>query len=180
VSGTQVTYVYNVGNIIVPSAPYQGGPGGQGEPIIPATPSSQTTNSAATGTLAGSQTLDVSLYTLRLGPSFYWDLSDQFAMSLSAGPAFGVVNGEYKFNETISVTSSGIRANNTGSINATDLVWGGYVNAMFMYHTKENADIYIGAQYMPMTDATISGGGRECQLQLGGQVYLSIGVNWAF
>jgi hypothetical protein len=33
---------------------------------------------------------------------------------------------------------------------------------------------------MPMTDATISGGGRECRLNLGGQVYFSIGVNWAF
>jgi hypothetical protein len=35
VQARQYSYVYSVGDIVMPGAPYQGGPGGQGEPIIP-------------------------------------------------------------------------------------------------------------------------------------------------
>jgi hypothetical protein len=45
---------------------------------------------------------------------------------------------------------------------------------------QDSADIYIGAQYMPMGNATISGGGRSGRLNLGGQLYFSIGINWPF
>jgi hypothetical protein len=31
-----------------------------------------------------------------------------------------------------------------------------------------------------MSDATISGGGRQGQLDLEGQVYISAGINWPF
>ena len=176
----QGTYFFNVGNplnIPLPPAPYRGGPSGTGHPI-PDTYSSST-NETYDAMVSGSHTLDVSLYAIRFGPSMYWDLTEHLAMSLGAGPAVGVVNGEYRYDETISATS-GITAHNRGSIGATDFVWGGYVNATLMYHTSENADIYIGAQFMPMTDATVGSGGRSCDLKLGGQVYLSVGINWAF
>jgi hypothetical protein len=178
VTANQFAYTYNVGNIVVPGAPYQGGPSGQGEPLIPGTWSKSQQLNPISGMVNGTRTLDVSLYTMRFGPSFYWDLTQRYSMSLGAGPAFGVVNGDYKFDET--VNGNGFSVHNTGTISATELTWGGYVNATLMYHTSENADIYIGAQFMPMTDATISGGGRECQLNLGGQLYFSIGINWAF
>ena len=58
--------------------------------------------------------------------------------------------------------------------------FGGYVNATFMYHVTDDADIYLGAQYMPMENADFSGGGRQAQLNLGGQVYISAGINWPF
>jgi hypothetical protein len=44
----------------------------------------------------------------------------------------------------------------------------------------ENADIYIGAQYMPMANVDFNGNGRQSQLELGGQLYLSVGINWPF
>jgi hypothetical protein len=178
VTGTQVSYVYNVGDIIVPGAPYQGGPSGEGEPIIPIALPPPSGPQTTSGKVTGSRTLDVMLYTLRLGPSFYWDLTDHLGISLGAGPAVGVVSGNYKFDET--VTANGISARNQGQIGETDLVYGGYVNAALMYHVVDNGDIYIGAQYMPMSDATISGGGREGRLNLGGQLYFSIGVSWPF
>jgi hypothetical protein len=175
---TQKIYTFNTGGIIVPTAPYQGGPSGQGEPIIPGAipPPSGETN--YTGTVSGSHSLDVMLYTLRFGPSFYWDLTDHLGLSLGAGPAVGVVSGNYKFDETI--TANGVSARNTGQIGGTDLVFGGYANAAVMYHVVNNGDIYIGAQYMPMGDATISGGGREGRLNLGGQLYFSVGISWPF
>jgi hypothetical protein len=54
------------------------------------------------------------------------------------------------------------------------------VNATLTYHVEQNGDLFIGAQYMPMGNASISGGGREGQLNLGGQVYISAGINWTF
>ncbi|HUA68848.1 MAG TPA: hypothetical protein VMA13_09905, partial [Candidatus Saccharimonadales bacterium] len=157
--------------------PYQGGPNGPGyqipdQPVLPLL----TTNIA--GTVTGKQTLDVMLYTLRLGPTFYWDLTEHVSLSLGAGPAVGLVSGDYKYDETI--TANGVSAHNSGRIDGTDFVYGGYANATVLCHVVDNGDIYAGVQYMPMSDATISGGGRSGRLNLGGQVYFTVGINWPF
>ena len=174
----QSTYNFNTGGILAPQAPYQG-PFNAG-PYAPTIPTNYTSSSSVdpNGTVSGSQKMDVMLYTWRLGPTFYWDLSDNVGMSLGAGPAVGLVAGDYKYNEVI--TAGNVSASNSGKIGGTDFVYGGYVNAMVMYHAVENGDIYAGIQFMPMTDATIGGGGREGRLNLGGQVHFSIGVNWPF
>jgi len=53
-----------------------------------------------------------------------------------------------------------------------------------MYHVHDewsgDADIFVSAQYMPMGDATFNGAGREGRLNLSGQLYFSIGINWPF
>ena len=179
-SVVQTTYNFDVGNPLgapIPGVssgiPYQGGPTGPGYQI-PDQPFSSfsSTNSESIST---SHTLDVMLYTFRLGPSFYWDLTERFGMSLGAGPALGLVSGDYKYDEIIGGGSP-----NSGRIGGTDLVYGGYVNATVLCHVQDDADIFIGAQFMPMTDATIGGGGREGRLNLGGQLYFTIGVNWPF
>ena len=177
---TQNTYTFDTGNIVVPGAPYQGGSSGQG-PLIPSSPSSTSTQPGTQGTISGSHELDVMFYTIRLGPSFYWDLTQKFGLSLGGGPAMGIVSGYYKYDETI--IANGVSSRSKGQINSTDVVYGGYVSGALMYHVEDNgqsADFYIGAQYMPLGDATVSGGGREGTLKLGGQVYISAGINWAF
>ena len=117
------------------------------------------------------------LYTVRLGPTVYWDLNENFGLSAGAGPAIGIVSGDYKYDE---ITTPGA-PHNHGQFGATDLVYGGYVNATLMYHVpNESADIYIGAQFMSLGNANFSGGGREASLKLGGQVYISAGINWPF
>jgi hypothetical protein len=173
----QSTYTYNTGGIVMPGAPYQGGPSGQGEPIIPGSPSAMSSQTVA-GTVTGTRTLDLTLYTVRLGPSFYWDLCDYAGISLGAGPAVGVVSGDYNYDEV--VTTGGVSARNSGGFWATDMTYGGYVNGTLLFHVVDNGDIYVGAQYMPMENATFSNGGREGQLNLGGQLYFSIGINWPF
>jgi hypothetical protein len=177
---SQDTYLFDTGGIVMPGAPYQGGSSGQGEPVIQGTPSSTSSQTISTGTVTGTRTLDVMLYTLRLGPSFYWDLSEHASLSLGAGPAVGLVSGNYKFDEII--TTGNTSARNTGSFGATDVVYGGYVNATLMYSIVDNgvADIFIGAQYMPMTGAAFNGAGRDGRLNLAGQMYFSAGINWPF
>jgi hypothetical protein len=173
---SQATYVFYTGGIVVPEAPYYGGVGGQA-PTISDT-SEAVTQTLAGGTVTGTRQLDVMLYTLRLGPSFYWDLNEYFGLSLGAGPALGLVSGNYQYNEIIS--ASGVSARNTGQIGATDVTFGGYVNGTLMYHVINDADFYLSAQYMPLGSAAISGAGREGKLNLGGQVYVSFGINWPF
>jgi hypothetical protein len=177
VHATETTYTFNTGNIVVPAAPYQGGFSGSGEPLIPLS-GTQGAPTTIGGTMSGSHTLDATLYTLRLGPSLYWDLPRRFGLALGAGPAAGIVDGEYKYIETI--TTAGGKAQNSGKISGTDFVFGGYVNGTLLYHLQNNGDLYLGAQYMPMTDATISGGGRQGRLNLDGQLYFSVGLNWPF
>jgi hypothetical protein len=176
-SVAQSTIVFNTGGIVVPGAPYQGGFNRQGEPTI-STNISSSSSTIIPGTVTGSHTLDVILYTVRLGPSVYWDLNDYFGLSAGAGPAVGIMSGSLKYNETITTTTS---TSNNGQIDATDVIYGGYVNASLIYHVPgENGDLYLGAQYMSLGNATISGGGREGRLNLGGQVYITAGINWSF
>jgi hypothetical protein len=51
-----------------------------------------------------------------------------------------------------------------------------------MYSIVDNgvADIFIGAQYMPMTGAAFNGADRDGRLNLAGQMYFSAGINWPF
>jgi hypothetical protein len=117
------------------------------------------------------------LYTMRLGPSVYWDLNEHLGLSAGAGPAVGIVSGSLKYNDVINGTS----VSNKGQIDATDLVYGGYANATLLYHVPgEKGDLYLGAQFMSLGNATISGGGREGRLNLGGQIYVTAGINWPF
>jgi hypothetical protein len=172
----QNVYTFNTGTITVPSAPYSGPFNSAGNPTIFSNIASS--NNIVTGeNITGSRTLDVMLYTMRLGPSVYWDLNEHLGLSAGAGPAVGIVSGSLKYNDVINGTS----VSNKGQIDATDLVYGGYVNATLMYHVPgENGDLYLGAQFMSLGNATFSGGGREGRLNLGGQIYITAGINWPF
>jgi len=175
----QNVYVFDTTGIpgsLFPPAGYRGGPtgtwsiNGSSPPPVPGDP--------VPGDVVGSRKLDVMLYTFRLGPSVYWDLNEDFGLSAGVGPAVGIVSGNLQYNETITTTTSVNKYK--GQVDATDVVYGGYVNASLMYHLVENGDLYVGVQYMSLGNATISGGGRSGQLNLGGQVYITAGINWPF
>ena len=178
----QTTYTYNVKNslgIPLPEAPYQGNSSGLGS-IIPDTSTPPNTHNSLSGMVTGTQELDLEVYTLRLGPSFYWDVNDYLGFSFGAGPAVGLVSGNYKFNQIVSVPSTGTSVHDSGEISSTQVTYGGYVNGMLLYHVINDADFYLSTQYMPMGSTTFSEGGREGKLNLGGQIYISLGINWPF
>lgn len=181
-SVSQNSYVFNTGGIVLPGAPYHGGASGVGEPLLPLSPSHTIPDpTPQSGRITGSRSLDAMLYSIRLGPTFYWNLSEHLSMSAGIGPAIGVVSAEYKFDETIN-TSNG-SSKNTGSFSGTDVIFGGNINAALLYHMMDNGrpvDLYLSAEYMPMESALFSHGGREGKINLEGQIYLSAGINWAF
>jgi len=174
---TRTTYVFDTGDIVVPSAPYNGGPSGPG-PTIHADPTPGIPE-ITPGTITGSRALDVSLYNFRLGPSMHWEVNSWFAFSVGGGAAMGLTTAEYKYDETMRFGDGG-KALNKNSFGSTDVMFGGYAGATLFFHTPEKADIFLSAQYMALGKVEVSSQGREASLDLGGQVYLSVGVNWSF
>ncbi len=173
---TQSTFSFNTGTIVVPTAPYNGGSSGQGANIQDIATAAGTT--IVPGTVSSSQTLDVMLYNLRLGPTINFNLGTSFGLELGAGPAVGIVSGDLKFNDAI--TTANGTSFSSGKTSSTDFVFGGYANATVLYHAVPGGDIYLGAQFMPLGNARLNGNGREGELKLGGRVYITAGFNWPF
>ena len=100
------------------------------------------------------------------------------SLQIGAGPAVGILTGNYKFDETI-VTAAG-SAENSGSIGTTKTVFGGYVNAGLAYRFVENGEIYAGAQFMPLGNVNMNFPGRQATLDLRQAFQFSAGINWPF
>jgi hypothetical protein len=175
----QSVYTFNTGAIIVPTAPYNGGPSGVGEPTISDIATAQP-GVTVPGIVTGTRRLEMMLYTVRLGPTISWDFLPSARLMVGAGPALGIVNGDYKFDETIT-TAGGGSALNTGSIGSTKTTFGGYANANLIYHLMEHGDLYIGAQFMPLGDVDVNTpAGRDAKLDLRQALQFSAGINWPF
>lgn len=171
------TFSFNVGGIVLPTAPYEGGSSGIGATINDV--ATEVSSDTVAATLMGARSLDVSLYLFRLGPSLFYDLHPRVGLSGSLGPAIGIASQTLTFNESL-VFADGSTAQNFGEFGKTAVVYGAYVNFLATFHVEEQGDLYLGVQYMPMSGSTFSNSGREAQLDLGGQVYFSLGVNWIF
>jgi hypothetical protein len=175
---TRQVFTFNTGNSFLPEAPYNGNANSGPESSIRTNHTVST--ETGTGTINSEQTLDVTLYTFRLGPSLYWDINSKIGLSVGIGPAVGFISGDLTFEDDIGVDGSESTKRSKGKISGTDIVYGGYVNAALMYHAVANGDFYLGIQYMPMGSAKIGNSSRQAQLRLEGQVYLSAGINWPF
>jgi hypothetical protein len=179
VSATRSTYSFDTAGIVMPDAPYNGGPSGIGPTIRDVATEVGVANTVP-GTLQGSRSLEGNLYTLRLGPTLFYDVSSYFGVAGGLGPAIGLADITSHYNETISF-ADGSSARNQVSFGKSQLVYGGFLNVTATYHADERGDFYIGLQYMPMTGWKAEDGkGRQGNVNFGGQVYLSIGVNWIF
>src|SRR6185503_1319826 len=139
----QSTYSFTVPDgVVLPSAPYNGGPSGFGQPTIFGVATLAGSSTIPDQTVSGSRTLDVTLFTLRLGPSLFWDVNQNFGLTIGAGPAVGFINGDYRFDETITTASGTVP--NKGHFGSSDVLFGGYVSAMATYHVIKNGDFYLG------------------------------------
>lgn len=173
----RTVHSYDTGGILLPTAPYHGGSSGIGPTLLDGATSLP--DDEISGTITGSRTLEMTLFAFRLGPLLHWELNPRWAVSLSAGPALGYLDGDLSYEETI-LSADGGSGINRGSTDGSDVVFGAYVNATLMYHLEEHGDLYIGVQYMPLGSATVSGGGREAKLDMSGGVYFTAGINWPF
>src|SRR5579859_161949 len=138
---------FDTGNIVMPTAPYHGGSRGIG-PLINAT-GTPLPGDTVGGNYGGTQTLDATLVAIRLGPTLFWDANRYFGLQAGLGPALGIVPGSLKFDDTVQL-SDGTTPHNSGKESTTELTFGGYVNLIATAHVGKNADLYLGAQFMPL------------------------------
>jgi len=164
--------------IIPPEPPYQGGPSGVEQPVIGREPISLG-GREFDGTLTGRRTLDLTLHNLRFGPTFHYEFARRWAMQVGAGGALGIIDGEYKFREVVRPEEGAARVNK-GDIGASELVYGGYVNGLVLFHVEDHGDIYAGVQFMSLSDAEINGQGRAAKLNMSSAFSFLLGVNWPF
>lgn len=177
VTARRVEHRFSAAGIVLPQAPYNGGSSGVG-PVM-GDGAEEISNSATDGLLTGSRTLEAYLMDFRLGPNLQWHLGGRWAASVGGGFALGLVTGEYSFDESI-VFESGDDARNRGDFNATEVVYGGYAEALLYFRAEERSEIYLGVRYVSLGDATFSGGGREARLKLGNGLYFAAGIHWIF
>ncbi len=171
------TFSFDTGSIVMPTAPYNGGPSGLG-PLINAT-GTRVGSDILAGSLTGSQTLETTLVALKLGPTLFWDANRYLGLQAGAGPAVGIMPGSLKFDDTVHLPD-GTAPHNSGSISSTPVTFGGYINLIATFHLGKNVDLYVGGQYLPLGSVNFGGSGRNAELKLDGQVNFMAGINWPF
>jgi len=166
--------------VIPPSPPpYTGPRRGGGAPVIGLEPVGSPGFEDLPGTARSSSKLDVSLHTLRAGPTIHLELARRWAVQGSLGPTIGYVTGDYEFSERLAVTGGPSRTAE-GDIGGDAFVYGGYAQALLLFHLEEHGDIYAGLQFMGLTGADWEEGDRSAKLNLGATLSFLIGVNWPF
>jgi hypothetical protein len=173
------TFSYGAPQTIVPGFPYSGGSSGIG-PLISSTGTELPGLSEVDGSLTGKRELDTTLYNLKLGPTFYWDLSRRIALQAGAGGAVGLLKGNYSFQEVSRANGETLTRSLKGGFGSTDLVYGGYAGVNLLWHTAEKADIFVGAQYLRLGSVTYSQAGRQAKVEFNNGIYLTAGINWPF
>jgi len=177
VTARRVEHRFSTAGVVLPQAPYNGGTSGLG-PVI-GDVAQEISSTTESGLLTGSRTLEGSVFDFRLGPNLQWHLGGRWAASVGGGVALGLVTGEYSFDESIAFASGG-NASNQGAFSATEVVYGGYAEALLYFRAEERSELYIGAQYVTLGDVTFSGGGRQARLNLGNGIYFAAGIHWIF
>lgn len=176
-SSTTHQYSVPAGVTLPNTTSYQAGPNAIGPVIFDQ--ATDISSAPSAGVLHGTRTLDVDLYHLRIGPTLYWDLTHRWGVSASAGGAFGLVNGEYRFDETATLQSGGT-TRLTGKFGKLDPVYGGYANAIVYYHLQKDADLFLGAQFLSLSKANFSTSGRQAKLDMSAGLFVTAGINWMF
>jgi hypothetical protein len=170
-------HAYDEDGVVLPDPGYKGTDSGQGV-VIDLNPTREEFFTE-TGDLTGSRKLDLSLHNLRFGPTLHYEFARRWAVQGSLGGAVGLVTGNYEFDETATFLD-GSSARNRGSISMTDVVYGGYINGIVIFHVEEHGDLYAGLQFMSLSDTEVDEGGRRARLNLGAAVSLLVGINWPF
>jgi hypothetical protein len=173
----RTVHSFDTGDIVMPTAPYNGGPSGVGPTIRDV--ATALPDDSTQGSVTGSRSLELNLYSLRFGPNLQWELGPRWAVSAGAGFAVGIVSGDYVFDETL-VLADGSSTRNAGAFGATKAVFGGYASANLIFHLQKHAALYVGAQFMRLEDVFFGAGNRQARLNLSEGIYLSAGLNWPF
>jgi hypothetical protein len=177
-NATLLTDAYSLGGVVPPPAPYSGSFNGPGA-LIGDLPTRTLLVTAGGAQISGQRKLDAELYTLRLGPCLEIPMTSRFTARVGAGVAFGFVDSEFSFAETVTL-AGGPSVSRSGASQKNDSLLGAYAGAQFSYRVFRSASVFTGAQFQYLEDFKQQAGGKEAKLDLGASVFLSGGLNFQF
>lgn len=174
------SYVYSYPDTVtLPTAPYTGPTTGAGGVVIDRD-FTRGESEFLPGVARGSRGLDVSLHTLRLGPTIHFELARRWAVQGGVGPMVGYVTGDYNFDEELRLQGETTPRRAEGSFGGDDFVYGGYAQALLLFHFEQHGDIYAGIQLMSLSGSEWEEGNRRAKLDMGATLSFLVGVNWPF
>ncbi len=169
-----------------PNTPYMGAasggyPGGGG-PLIIDEPTSRTVETVPGGaTIVGARTITAFIYGFHLGPYLRAPLGQRWAVSFSGGLAVVVVNSDYLFTETVTLSDTpGASVTHTGISSHSDFMAGGYASAQLSFALRRDMDVFASFEYQNVGIYKQSAGSKEAELQLDGNLFVSIGLSFSF
>ncbi|HWN93393.1 MAG TPA: hypothetical protein VNT99_00030 [Methylomirabilota bacterium] len=172
-----ITDTYDLGGVIPPPAPYNGtfqGPG----PLIDDAPARAIVSSARGAVVTGERHFEADLFAFRLGPYIDCPIDENWMFSISAGPAVGIVDGEFRFRQTVK-TDTGRRFQ-SGSGSETDIVFGGYLSGTIHWAINEQWGLFIGGHYTALTSYEVKAGEQKAEIRFARVASATFGVTFSF
>ena len=167
-----------------PNTPYKGTPGGGypggGGPLISDIPVRRVTESVPGGTtITGYRTFEATTYGFRFGPYLEAPIDNKFALTFSGGLAFAVVDSTFSYKETVTVVGVGSTTrSDRGS--ESDIMVGWYISDGISYALSDSVSLFAAMQYQDMGLYKQTENRKQAQLELGGNIFLSLGVSFSF
>jgi hypothetical protein len=150
------------------------GPG----PLIDDSPNRMVSLFRSGAVVTGTRSFDANMFTFRLGPYVDIPIDERWTFSFSAGPALGIVDGEFSFRQNVRAgTTSDFQS---GSGSNTDVVFGGYLSGVIRYAINECWGVYLGGQYLGLTDYEVKAGRQKVELDFARTAAANMGVSYSF
>ena len=162
-----------------PPPPYTGpfdGPGQFLSDVATAAPGS-TINGGVS--IIGTRKIEASLYGFRLGPRAEFALCKRCSLELGGGLSFGVIDSEFSFNESVTISGLGTQRHR-GFDQSNDLLYGGYVRGQVNVQLWKKLSWFGGVEFNDMGTFEQTAAGKNAQLDLSAAVYLSSGLGFTF
>jgi hypothetical protein len=182
-SVTRMTDAYDLGGIVPPQAAppdwaYRGtfyGPG----PLLGDTPIPQPPATIPNVYTTGSREFEAFVYGFRLGPYLTVPITPRLDCSISGGLALGIVESEFRMNETT-------WGDGFGPVSASvrdwhsDVLLGGYVSGNVRYAVSRALDVFGGVQFQAFERYEHALGNQSVELDLGAAVFCTVGIGYSF
>jgi len=182
-SGDVVTtaQIFALGAVFPPNAPYSGS-GLPGQPLLSTTaipdPSGDSTQIGA-ASITGTRKIDADLFGVKLGPSLEFPLGKYFSIGLGGGFAFGVIDSEFSYDETVTVAGLGTQTH-AASGHTDGWVSGGYARAQANLHLDKRVSLFSGVEFDDLGVFNQTVGGETAHLDLSRTVYVTGGISINF
>src|SRR5439155_19683385 len=123
--------------------------------------------------ISGQRPLDTSIYGFQLGPYLEIPLGQCWSVSLSAGLALVIADGDFTYTETVTMANiPNLAVSRHGDGSHTDFMAGYYGGGRIAYNINDSWSVFAGAQYQDVGLYKHSSNNKQAELDLGGNVFV--------